>query len=48
MAKRYIKDVARVRRRGKNFHPQILYYLKMWQMWGDKEFLSFISGKIEW
>jgi len=20
----------------------------MWQMWGDNEFLSFISGKIEW
>jgi len=20
----------------------------MWKMWGDKEFLSFISGKIEW
>jgi len=20
----------------------------MWQMWGDKEFLSFISEKIEW
>jgi hypothetical protein len=20
----------------------------MWQIWGDKEFLSFISGKMEW
>ena len=24
------------------------YYLKMWQMWGDKKFLSFISGKMKW
>ena len=23
------------------------FYL-MWQMWGDKEFLFFINGKIEW
>ena len=38
--------VTRVRRRDENIHPQILYYL-MWQMCGDKEFLSFISEKIE-
>jgi hypothetical protein len=38
--------VARVRRRGENIHPQDL--VLMWQMWGDKKFLSFISGKIEW
>ena len=40
--------VARVRRRGENIHPQILFYLKMWQMWGDKDLLSFISGIMEW
>jgi len=39
--------IASVRRRGENIHPQILYYLKMWQMWEDKEFLSFISEKME-
>jgi hypothetical protein len=40
--------VARMRRRGKNIHPHILSYLSIWQIWGDKEFLSFISGKMEW
>jgi hypothetical protein len=29
--------IASVRRRGENIHPQILYYLKKWQMWGDKD-----------
>ena len=37
--------VARVWRRGKNIHPQNLYHLKICE---DKEFLSFISGKMEW
>ena len=32
----------------KTFTLIFLYYLKMWQMCGDKEFLSFISGKMEW
>ena len=32
----------------KTFTLKILYYLKIWQMCGDKKFLSFISGKIEW
>jgi hypothetical protein len=37
--------VAYVRRRGENIHSQnLVFNLKMW---GDKEFLSFISGKIE-
>jgi hypothetical protein len=27
---------------------KILYYLKMWQMWGNKKFLSLMSGKMEW
>jgi len=44
-----IHHVARVRRRNKDIHPQNLSYdLKMWGMWGDNEFLSFISGKMEW
>jgi hypothetical protein len=38
--------VARVRRRGENIHSHIWYL--MWQMWEDKEFLSFISEKMEW
>jgi hypothetical protein len=38
--------VARLRRRGVNIHSQIMYLIR--QMWGDKEFLSFISGKMEW
>ena len=25
---------------------KILSYLSIWQIWGDKEFLSFMSGKI--
>ena len=44
-------DVARVRRRGENIISQIFVLSKnvfMWKMWGDNEFLSFISGKIEW
>jgi hypothetical protein len=44
----YYIYVTRVRRRDENIHPQNFIYLKMWQMWGDKEFLYFISGKIEW
>jgi hypothetical protein len=41
--------VARVRRRGENIHPQnLVFNMKMWGMWGDKEFLSFISGKMKW
>jgi hypothetical protein len=40
--------VARMRRRGENIHPHILSYLSIWKIWGDKEFLSFISGKMEW
>jgi hypothetical protein len=28
-------------------HSSLRFYL-IWQMWGDKEFLSFISGKLEW
>jgi hypothetical protein len=35
-----------VRRCGENIHPQ--NYLKCGKMWGDKKFLSFISGKMEW
>jgi hypothetical protein len=38
--------VARVRRRGENIHSHIWYL--MWQMWKDKEFLSFSSEKMEW
>jgi hypothetical protein len=34
MKKMIIRSVARVRRRDKNIHPRI------WQIWGDKEFLS--------
>jgi len=37
--------VARVRRCGENIYPQILYHLKMCE---DKEFLSFINGKMKW
>ena len=29
-----------------NIHPQNLVLIC--QIWGDKEFLSFISGKLEW
>jgi hypothetical protein len=36
-------DVACVRRRGENIHLQNWYLNVMWQMWRDKEFLSFIS-----
>jgi hypothetical protein len=39
-----MRHVARVRRK----HPPSKFYLIMWQMWGDKEFLSFISRKMEW
>jgi len=38
--------VARGQRCGENIHPQILS--SVWQMCGDKEFLSFINGKMEW
>jgi hypothetical protein len=41
-----LNSVARVQRRGENVHSQIMYLIQ--QMWGDKDFLSFISGKIEW
>jgi hypothetical protein len=37
--------VARVQRRGEKTSTLKIYL--MWQMWGDKKFLSFISGKIE-
>jgi hypothetical protein len=31
-------------------HPlsKCIIYLSIWQIWGDEEFLSFISEKIEW
>ena len=38
--------VARVQRRGEKTSTLKIYL--MWQMWGDKKFLSFISEKIEW
>jgi len=34
--------------RWKNIHPHLCYLLSIWQMWGDKEFLSLIYGKMEW
>ena len=42
-------DVARVRRRGKTSTLKICLILYLsGKIWGGKEFLSFISGKIEW
>jgi hypothetical protein len=41
-------SVARVRRRSENIHPQNLSNVSMWQIWGDKEFFSFICVKHEW
>jgi len=38
--------VTRVRRRGDKIHSQILD-VGILEKWGDKEFLSFISRKIE-
>ena len=29
-------------------HHQVWYVCLSWQTWKDKEFLSFISGKMEW
>jgi hypothetical protein len=37
-----VKAVARVRRRG-----DIPVHVCIWQIWGDKKFLSFISGMRE-
>jgi hypothetical protein len=38
--------VARVRHRGDR--PLSGNIVSIWQIWGDKEFLSFISGKMKW
>jgi hypothetical protein len=40
-----IISVARVRHHGENIHSLIV---SIRQIWEDKEFLSFISGKQEW
>jgi hypothetical protein len=41
-----ITIVARVRRRGDR--PPHSMDVCIWKIWGDKEFLSLIGGKIEW
>jgi hypothetical protein len=43
----FMKFVARVRRHGESSTLSGYWYL-FWQMWRDKEFLSLISGKMEW
>ena len=40
------KGVARVRRRSNR--PPSSVCKSIWQIWKDKKFLSFISGKIKW
>jgi hypothetical protein len=45
-----IRFVACVRRRGKNIHPHVVLsiYVSIWQIQGDKKFLSLITEKLEW